>query len=127
PLIVKLIEGMEGLGVVLTETKSAAVSVVNAFKGLDADILVQEFIRESSGRDIRCYVVGDKVVASMERIAKEGEFRANVALGADVQPIEITEEERELAIRATKALGLGVAGVDILRSQRGPLVIEINS
>lgn len=127
PLIVKLIEGMEGLGVVLTETKSAAVSVVNAFKGLNADILVQEFVKESSGRDIRCYVVGDKVVASMERIAKDGEFRANVALGADVQPIKITKKEEKIAVKATKALGLGVAGVDILRSERGPLIIEINS
>lgn len=127
PLVVKLIEGMEGMGVVLAETKSAAVSVVNAFKGVDADILVQEFIKESSGRDIRCYVVGDKVVASMERIAKKDEFRANVALGADVQAIEITEEEARIAIKATKALGLGVAGVDILRSERGPLIIEINS
>lgn len=127
PIVAKLIEGMEGLGVVLAETKSAATSVVNAFKGLQADILVQEFIKESSGKDIRCYVVGDKVVASMERLAKNDEFRANVALGADVRAIEITPEEEEIAVKASRALGLGVAGVDILRSDRGPLVIEINS
>ncbi len=127
PLVVKLIEGMEGLGVVLSETNSAAVSVINAFKGLDADILVQEFIKECTGRDIRCYVVGDKVVASMERVANGDEFRANVALGASVFPADTTAEEEEIAIKAAKALGLSVAGVDILRSNRGPLVIEINS
>lgn len=127
PLVVKLIEGMEGMGVVLAETKSAAKSVVNAFKGLKADILVQQFIKESAGRDIRCYVVGDKVVASMERIAKGDEFRANVALGADVRAIELTKKEEKLAIRATKAVGLDVAGVDILRSDSGPLLLEINA
>lgn len=127
PLIIKLLEGMEGKGVVLAETKSAAVSVINAFKGLNADILVQEFIKESRGRDIRCYVVGDRVVASMERIAQDGEFRANVALGADVRPIEITKKEEKLALKAAKVINLDVAGVDILRSERGPLVLEINS
>jgi ribosomal protein S6--L-glutamate ligase len=127
PLVVKLIEGMEGMGVVLAETKSAAVSVVNAFKGLKADILVQQFVKESTGRDIRCYVVGDKVVASMERVAKGDEFRANVALGADVRAIQITKREERLAIKAAKAVGLDVAGVDILRSDKGPLIIEINS
>lgn len=127
PLIVKLVEGMEGVGVVLAETKSAAVSVINAFKGLKANILVQQFIKESSGRDIRCYVVGDKVVAAMERVAKDDEFRANVALGAEVRPVEVTAEEEELAIRAAKVIGLGAAGVDMLRSDSGPLVIEINS
>lgn len=127
PLIVKLIEGMEGMGVVLAETKSAAKSVVNAFKGLKAEILVQEFIKESSGRDLRLYVVGDKVVAAMERIAKGDEFRANYALGGDIRPVEITAKEAKIAIKATKAIGLDVAGVDILRSNNGPLVIEINS
>lgn len=127
PLVVKLVEGMEGLGVVLTETKSAAVSVVNAFKGLNADILVQQFIKESSGRDLRLYVVGDKVVSAMERIAKGDEFRANVALGADVRPVDITKKEEKLAIKAARVIGLDVAGVDILRSAQGPLVIEINS
>lgn len=127
PLVVKLVEGMEGLGVVLAETKSAAISVVNAFKGLNADILVQQFVKESSGRDIRCYVVGDKVVASMERVAKGDEFRANVALGADVRAVTITKKEEKLAVKAAKVIGLDVAGVDILRSDNGPLVIEINS
>ena len=127
PLVVKLIEGMEGLGVVLAETKSAAVSVVNAFKQLNADILVQEFIKESAGRDLRLYVVGDKVVGAMERVAQGDEFRANVALGATKNSVEITKKEERLAIKATKALGLDVAGVDILRSSNGPLVIEVNS
>lgn len=127
PLVIKLINGMEGKGVVLAETKSAATSVVNAFKGLNADILVQQFIKESSGRDLRLYVVGDKVVASMERVAQDDEFRANVALGASVQSVEITKKEERLAVKATKALGLDVAGVDILRSDKGPLIIEVNS
>lgn len=127
PLVVKLVEGMEGLGVVLAETKSAGVSVVNAFKQLNADILVQEFVKESSGRDLRLYVVGDKVVAAMERVAKGDEFRANVALGADVRAVDITKKEEKLAVKAASALGLDVAGVDILRSDKGPLVIEVNS
>ncbi len=127
PLVAKLIEGMEGKGVVLAETKSAAVSVINAFKGLNANILVQEFIEESAGHDLRLYVVGGKVVAAMERIAQKGEFRANVALGADVRPVKITAEERKIAVKAAKVIGLDVAGVDILRSKNGPLVIEINS
>lgn len=127
PLVVKLIEGMEGLGVVLTETKSAAVSVVNAFKGLNADIMVQEFIKEASGHDLRLYVVGGQVVAAMERIAQDGEFRANVALGATARPVKITKKEEKLAVKAAKVIGLDVAGVDILRSKNGPLVIEINS
>lgn len=127
PLVVKLIEGMEGMGVVLAETKSAAKSVINAFKGLNAEILVQEFIKESSGRDLRLYVVGDKVVAAMERVAKGDEFRANYALGGDIHPVEITAKEAKIAVKAAKAIGLDVAGVDILRSNNGPLVIEINS
>lgn len=127
PVIIKLVEGTHGTGVVLAETKSAANSVISAFKQLNADILVQEFIKESSGRDIRCFVVGNKVVASMERIAKDGEFRANYHLGADIQPVKITAKERSMAIRATKALGLNVAGVDILRSNHGSLVLEINA
>ncbi|MDD9900244.1 MAG: 30S ribosomal protein S6--L-glutamate ligase [Alphaproteobacteria bacterium] len=127
PLIVKLVEGTEGVGVVLAETESAATSVIGAFKQLDANILVQEFIKESSGRDVRCFVIGGKVVAAMERIAQKGEFRANFHLGADVQPVKITPEERAMAVASAKALGLDVAGVDILRSDRGPLVLEINS
>lgn len=127
PLIVKLVEGTEGVGVVLADTKSAATSVVNAFKQLNANILVQEFIKESSGRDLRCFVIGGKVVAAMERIAQPGEFRANYHLGAEVREVKISAEERSLAIKATKALGLDVAGVDILRSNHGPLILEINA
>lgn len=127
PLVVKLVEGTQGVGVVLAETKSAATSVISAFKQLNANILVQEYIKESSGRDIRCFVIGNKVVASMERIAVEGEFRANYHLGAEVRSIKVTAEEKNLAIKATKALGLGIAGVDLLRSNHGPLVLEINA
>ena len=127
PLIIKLVEGTEGLGVVLAETTSAARSVISAFKQLRANILVQEFIKECSGRDIRCFVIGNKVVASMERIAQEGEFRANFHLGADVREVKITPKERELAVKAAKVLGLDVAGVDLLRSEKGPLILEINA
>lgn len=127
PLIVKLVEGTEGIGVVLAETKSAAKSVVDVLKQLNANILVQEFIKESAGRDIRCFVIGNEVVASMERVANDGEFRANYHLGASVYKIDITDEERHMAITATKALGLDVAGVDILRSDNGPMILEINA
>ena len=127
PLIIKLVEGTQGVGVVLAETKSAATSVITAFKQLNANILVQEYIKESAGRDIRCFVLGNKVIASMERIANEGEFRANYHLGAKINSIKITPEERSLAIRAAKALSLEMAGVDILRSKHGPLVLEINA
>lgn len=127
PLIIKLVEGTEGVGVVLAETQSAATSVISAFKQLDANILVQEYVKESSGRDIRCFVLGGKVIAAMQRIAKPGEFRANYHLGAEVHPIKITPEERSLAIRAVKAIGLDAAGVDMLRSNHGSLVLEINA
>ena len=127
PVIIKLVEGTHGSGVVLAETKSGANSVISAFKQLNADILVQEFIKESSGTDIRCFVLGKKVITSMQRVANDGEFRANYHLGADIMPVEITSEEREMVIKATKALGLNMAGVDILRSNRGSLVLEINA
>ncbi len=127
PLIIKLVEGTRGHGVVLAETHNAAKSVVNAFKELNADILVQEFIKESSGVDIRCVVLGNKVIAAMERTAQEGEFRANVHLGANAREIKITAKERAIAIKATKVLGLDLAGVDMLRSNRGPLILEVNS
>ncbi len=127
PLIIKLVEGTEGEGVVLAETNSAAKSVISAFKQLRANVIVQEFIKESSGRDIRCFVVGNKVVASMERIANEGEYRANFHLGASVREINITDEERNMAIKASKVMKMDVAGVDILRSNRGSLVLEVNS
>lgn len=127
PLIIKLLEGAQGTGVVLAETKKAAESVINAMKSLKANLLVQEFIKESDGKDIRCFVVDGKVVASMERTAKPGEFRANVHKGASTKSIKVTPEERRMAIKASKVLGLQVAGVDILRSSRGPLLLEVNS
>ncbi len=127
PLVIKLLEGTQGIGVVLAETKKAAESVIEAFRGLNANILVQEFIKESGGADIRCFVVGDKVVASMERRAQPGEFRSNIHRGGSGSKIKLTPEERSTAVRAAKAMGLNVAGVDILRSAHGPLVIEVNS
>ncbi len=127
PLIMKLLQGTQGNGMVLAETMKAAESVMNAFKQVDADILVQEFIKESSGIDIRAIVVGDKVVASMQRVAPVGEFRSNVHRGATTQHIDLTAEEEEIAIKSTRILGLNVAGVDLMRSKRGPLVLEVNS
>lgn len=127
PLIVKLLEGTQGKGVVLAETKKAAESVINAFKSLNANILVQEFIKEADGKDLRCFVIDGKVVASMQRTAPPGEFRANVHLGGTASVIRATTEERKLAIKATKAMGLRIAGVDIIRSASGPLVLEVNS
>lgn len=127
PLVVKLLEGTKGVGVVLAETNKAAESVINAFRSLKADILVQHYIKESKGQDIRCFVVGGQVVASMERVAQEGEFRANIHLGAMARSIEVTEEERDLAIKAAKIVGLEVAGVDMVRSNTGPKLLEVNS
>lgn len=127
PLIVKLLEGTQGIGVVLAETHQAAESVINAFKGINADILVQEFIKEADGADIRCFVIGDNVVAAIQRKAQTGEFRSNIHRGGKASCIDITEEERALAVQATKVIGLNVAGVDIIRSSRGPMVIEVNS
>lgn len=127
PLVVKLLEGTKGVGVVLAETSKAAESVINAFRSLKADILVQHYIKESKGLDIRCFVIGDKVVASMQRQAQEGEFRANIHLGATAKAVEITDEERDLAIKAAKIIGLDVAGVDMVRSNAGPKILEINS
>lgn len=127
PLVVKLLEGTKGVGVVLADNKNAAESVINAFRSLKADILVQNYIKESRGHDLRCFVIGDEVVASMQRQAAEGEFRANVHLGATAVEIEITNEEREMAIKAAKAIGLDVAGVDVVRSKMGPKILEVNS
>lgn len=127
PLIMKLLQGTQGNGMVLAETMKAAESVMNAFKQVDADILIQEFIKESSGVDIRAIVVGKKVVAAMQRVAPEGEFRSNVHRGAATKHINLTPEEEEIAIKSTKILGLSVAGVDLMRSKRGPLVLEVNS
>jgi len=127
PLIIKLIEGTQGVGVVLAETKKAAESVIQAFMDLQANIIVQEFIEEAKGSDIRCLVVGEKVVASMERRAGNGDFRSNIHRGGTAQKIEITKLERETAVKAAKIMGLRLAGVDLLRSKRGPLVMEVNS
>jgi len=127
PLIVKLLEGSQGRGVVLAETRKAAESVINAFKALRANLLVQEFIREAQGKDLRCFVIDGKVVASIERQAAPGEFRANIHQGGNAAVARISKEERLLAIRAAKTLELKVAGVDIIRSQKGPLLLEVNS
>ncbi len=127
PLVIKLLEGTQGIGVVLAETQQAAESVIEAFMGLKANILVQEFIKEAGGADIRCFVVGEKVVAAMQRKAKEGEFRSNLHRGGTAEIIKITPEERSTAVRAAAAMGLNVAGVDILRSNHGPVVMEVNS
>lgn len=127
PLIIKLLESTQGKGVVLAETAKAAESVINAFKSVKENILVQEFIKEANGEDIRCFVINGKVVASMQRKAQKGEFRANVHQGGKASNVRITAEERKLAIKAAKILNLPVAGVDIIRSNRGPLLLEVNS
>ncbi|KAF2338720.1 30S ribosomal protein S6--L-glutamate ligase [Flavobacterium ginsenosidimutans] len=127
PLIVKLLEGTQGKGVVLAETKKAAESVINAFKSLNANILVQEFIKEANGKDIRCFVIDGKVVAAIQREAMPGEFRANIHLGGTASVIKVTPEEKKIAIKAAKAMDLKVAGVDIIRSSKGPLLLEVNS
>ena len=127
PVVIKLLEGTQGVGVVLAETKSAAESVIEAFSGLKANFMVQEFIKEAGGSDIRCLVVGDKVVAAMKRQGKEGEFRSNLHRGGSAKLIKITPEERSTAVRSAKVMGLNVAGVDLLRSNHGPVVMEVNS
>ena len=127
PLVIKLLEGTQGKGVVLAETKKAAESVINAFKSLNANILVQEFIKEANGKDLRCFVINGKVFASMQREAPPGEFRANIHLGGTGKVVRITRDERRLAIQAARSMGLDVAGVDIIRSSKGPLLLEVNS
>ncbi|MGR9100272.1 MAG: RimK family alpha-L-glutamate ligase, partial [Gammaproteobacteria bacterium] len=127
PMVIKLLEGTQGIGVVLAETKKAGESVIEAFLGLKTNILVQEFIKEAAGADIRCFVIGEKVVAAMKRQAVEGEFRSNLHRGGTATLIRITPEERSTAVRAAKTMGLNVAGVDILRSNHGPVVMEVNS
>lgn len=127
PLVIKLLEGTQGMGVMLAETHNTAESVINAFKSLHVNILVQEFIKEAEGRDIRCFVIGDKVVSSMQRTAAPGEFRANLHMGGSAKPIQITAKERTMAIDVAKIIGLKVAGVDLIRSKSGPKVLEINS
>jgi ribosomal protein S6--L-glutamate ligase len=127
PVILKLLEGTQGLGVVLAENKNAAQSVLEAFNGLKARVIVQEFIKEAKGADIRAFVVDGEVIGAMKRQGKPGEFRSNIHRGGSSQAIELTVEERYTAILAAKAVGLGIAGVDLLQSERGPLVLEVNS
>jgi ribosomal protein S6--L-glutamate ligase len=127
PLVIKLLEGTQGIGVVLAETEKAAESVLQAFMGLSVNIMIQEFIAESKGADIRCLVIDGKVVAAMKRQGAEGEFRSNLHRGGSAQLVKITAEERRTAIAAAKIMGLNVCGVDLLRSSRGPLIMEVNS
>ena len=127
PLVIKLLEGTQGIGVVLAETKKAASSVIEAFFGLGSNILIQEFIKESKGTDIRVFVVDGKVVGAMKRTAKDGEFRSNLHRGGTAELIKLSKAERETALKAARELGLTVCGVDMLPSDRGPLVLEVNS
>jgi ribosomal protein S6--L-glutamate ligase len=127
PVVIKLLEGTQGVGVVLGETKKAAESVIEAFRGLNANFMVQEFIKEAGNSDIRCLVVGNKVVAAMKRTGKEGDFRSNLHRGGTAATVRITPEERSTAVRSAKIMGLNVAGVDLLRSNHGPVVMEVNS
>lgn len=127
PVVLKLLEGTQGLGVVLAENQNAAQSVLEAFNGLKARVIVQEFIKEAGGADIRAFVVDGEVVGAMKRQGKEGEFRSNLHRGGSATILELTEEEKMTAIKAADAVGLGVAGVDLLQSSRGPLVLEVNS
>lgn len=127
PLVIKLLQGTQGIGVVLAETRNAAKSVIESFLGLNASVLVQQFIKEAGGSDIRCFVVGEKVVAAMKRQGAEGEFRSNIHRGGSASLVSITPEERKTALRAANTMGLNVCGVDILRSDTGPVVMEVNS
>jgi len=127
PLVVKLLEGTQGKGVVLAETHKAAESLIDAFRELDANFLVQEFIKEAGGADIRAFVIGERVVAAMKRTAKEGEFRSNLHRGGSASVVKLSPTERSAAVRAAGKMGLNVAGVDLLRSNRGPVVMEVNS
>jgi ribosomal protein S6--L-glutamate ligase len=127
PLIVKVLSSTQGKGVLLADTDKAAESLINAFRNLETEFLVQEFIKDAGGSDIRCLVVGDKVIAAMQRTAKEGEFRSNLHMGGTAKVIKLTPAERALAVKAAKVMGLDLAGVDIVRSGHGPLVLEVNS
>lgn len=127
PVVIKLLEGTQGIGVILAETEQSAKSVIDGFRGANVNILVQEFIKEANGSDIRCFVINGKVVAAMERTGAEGEFRSNLHRGGSARAVKITRDERMTAVRAAKAMGLNVAGVDILRSNRGPVLMEVNS
>ncbi|MGH1372798.1 MAG: 30S ribosomal protein S6--L-glutamate ligase [Cellvibrionaceae bacterium] len=127
PLVIKLLEGTQGIGVVLADTNKNAESIIEAFMGLKANILVQEFIKEAGGADLRCFVVGDKVVAAMKRQGAEGEFRSNLHRGGSASLVKLSKEERATAIKAAKVMGLNVCGVDLLQSNNGPVVMEVNS
>lgn len=127
PVVIKLLEGTQGIGVVLAETPNSAKSVIEAFRGVKVNILVQEFIKEAGGTDIRCLVVGGKVIAAMQRTGAEGDFRANLHRGGSATRIRITPEERSTAVRAARIMGLNVCGVDLLRANHGPVVMEVNS
>lgn len=127
PLVIKLLEGTQGIGVVLAETRKAAESVIEAFMGLNAHFMVQEYIKEAGGADIRCFVIGDRVIAAMKRQAKPGEFRSNLHRGGSATLVKLSSAERATAVKAAKTMGLNVAGVDLLRSVHGPLVMEVNS
>ncbi len=127
PVVIKLLEGTQGVGVVLAETQKATESVIEAFRGLNANILVQQFVKEAGGADIRCFVVGSKVVAAMKRQGAEGEFRSNLHRGGNATLCKITPTERATAVQAAKVMGLNVAGVDLLRSNSGPVIMEVNS
>ena len=127
PLVIKLLEGTQGLGVVLADNRNSAESILEAFNGLQARVIVQEFIKEAKGADIRAFVVDGVVVGAMKSQGKEGEFRSNLHRGGTANIIELTDEEENTAIKAAKSLGLGIAGVDMLQSARGPLILEVNS
>jgi len=127
PVIIKLLEGTQGIGVILAETKKAAESVIEAFNNLQARVIVQEFIKEAGGADIRAFVVDGQVVGAMKRQGKEGEFRSNLHRGGTAEVIQLSDEEETAALKATRAMGLGIAGVDMLQSARGPLILEVNS
>lgn len=127
PVVIKLLEGTQGIGVVLGETARSARSVIEAFRGANVNILVQEFIKEAGGRDIRTFIIGNRVVAAMQRKGAEGDFRSNLHRGGHGEPVRITPEERSTAVRAAKTMGLNVCGVDMLRSNHGPVVMEVNS
>ena len=127
PHVIKLVEGSQGNGVILAEGLSSSRSVIEAFRGIYANFLVQEFIAEAKGADLRCFVVGDRVVAAMHRQAEAGEFRSNLHRGGQASPVQLSADEAEMAVRAARVIGLGVAGVDLLRSRRGPLVLEVNA
>jgi len=127
PVVIKLLEGTQGIGVVLAESDKSAKSIIDAFNGVDVAILVQEFVKESEGKDIRAFVVGRKVVAAMERTGAKGDFRSNLHRGGSARPVELSKEERATALKAAQVMGLNVAGVDMLRSDQGPKIMEVNS